>query len=84
MTTTTDVAGLHPLVDHDTTAVLGHALAALARRRGLRWRPDPALRLHLLVSLHHEIRIHLLRATLAGHHHGYTPTELAALLDLPG
>lgn len=84
MTTTTDVLDLRPLADHDTTAVLGQALAALARRRGLRWRPDPAVRLHLLVSLRDEIRIHQLRATLAGHHHGYTPTELAALLDLPG
>lgn len=81
--TTTDVLDLRPLIDHDTTAVLGHALAALAQRRGLRWRPDPALRLHLLVSLRDETRTQLLRATLAAHHHGYSPTEIAALLDLP-
>lgn len=82
--TTTDVLDLRPLIDHDTTAVLGHALAALARRGGLQWRPDPAVHLHLLVSRRDEIRTHLLRATLAAHHHGYTPTEIAALLDLPG
>lgn len=61
-----DVADLRPLTDEHSATTLHHALAALGRQRGLdRIRQtDPAVRLHLLVSLHEQIRGQLLDTVL--------------------
>ena len=79
-----DVLDLYPLTDEHSARTLHHALAALARQRGLdRIRQtDPAVRLHLLVSLHEQIRSALLDTVLQAAREDFTRTELAVLLDL--
>ncbi len=79
-----DILDLRPLADDYTADVLHQALATLAWLRGLDRRRDPAARLHVLASLRDEIHTELLHTTLAAHDHGYSPTQLATLLDLPG
>jgi hypothetical protein len=79
-----DVLDLYPLTDQHSARTLEHALTALARQRGLdRIRQtDPAVRLHLLVSLHQQIRSALLDTVLQAAREDFTRTELAVLLDL--
>lgn len=78
-----DVLDLYPLTDEHSARTLHHALAALGRQRGLDLgRTDPAVRLHLLVSLHEQIRSQLLDTILAAIGDDYNRTELAVLLNL--
>lgn len=85
-----------PFPDDHTCHLLDHAVDALATLRGLyhlthhdrpydsphrAFRHDPALRLHLLVSLQHQLHAELLHAVIAAHDHGYTPGQIAVLLD---
>jgi hypothetical protein len=78
-----DVLDLYPFTDQHSARILHHALAALARHRGLTSAHiDPATRLHLLVSLHEQIRSQLLDTILTAHRDDYTRTELAVLLNL--
>jgi hypothetical protein len=77
-----DVLHLCPLADDHTADVLAHATTVLARKRGLGGdQHDPAVRLHLLVSIRHQLDAELLSAVLTAHDHGYTPNQLAVLLD---
>lgn len=46
------------------------------------FRDDPALRLHLLASLHQQLHAELLHAALATRDHGYTHEQIALLLNL--
>lgn len=79
----TDVLDLCPLTDVDTTDMLDLAVTTLACLRDLDHRyHDPAVRLHLLVSLYEQIRSELLAATLDADDHGYNPTQIAVLLNL--
>lgn len=76
-----DVLDLYPLTDDHSARTLQHALTMLARHRGLN--PlDPAIRLHLLVTLHEQIRSQVLDATLFAYAHDYSRNELAVLLNL--
>ena len=79
-----DVLDLCPLTDQHSARILDHALTALGRQRGLDGirHTDPAVRLHLLVSLHEQIRSALLDTVLTAAHNDYTRTELAILLNL--
>lgn len=79
-----DVLDLCPLTDQHSARILDHALTALGRQRGLDGirHTDPAVRLHLLVSLHEQIRSTLLDTTLAAIRDDYSRTELAVLLNL--
>ena len=79
-----DVLDLCPLTDEHSARILDHALIALGRQRGLDGirHTDPAVRLHLLVSLHEQIRSALLDTTLAAVRDDYSRTELAVLLNL--
>ena len=79
-----DVLDLYPLTDQHSARTLDHALAALARQRGLDGirQTDPAVRLHLLVSLHEQIRSALLDTTLAAVRDDLNRAELAVLLNL--
>lgn len=63
--------------------ILDHAAQALGVRRGYRgpFLDDPAVRLHLLARLHHQLHAKLLGAILNAHEHGYNADELAELLD---
>ena len=78
-----DVTDLRPIIGHDTAETLADALATLAWERQLDRRRDPAARLHLLASLRDQLRSDLLDTVIVAHNHGYTPTQLAVLLDLP-
>ena len=78
-----DVLDLYPLTDEHSARTLNHALAALGRQRGLdNFRQEPAVRLHLLVSLHEQIRSNTLDTILAAHRDDYSRAELAVLLNL--
>jgi hypothetical protein len=79
-----DVLDLQPHTDQHSARTLHHALAALGRQRGLDSfrQTDPAVRLHLLVSLHQQIRSTLLDTILQAAREDFTRTELAVLLDL--
>ena len=79
-----DVLDLCPLTDQHSARILDHALTALGRQRGLDGirHTDPAVRLHLLVSLDEQIRSTLLDTTLAAIRDDYSRTELAVLLNL--
>lgn len=79
-----DVLDLYPHTDEHSARTLNHALAALGRQRGLDGirQTDPAVRLHLLVSLHEQIRSALLETTLAAISDDYNHNELAVLLNL--
>ena len=79
-----DVLDLYPFTDQHSARTLDHALAALGRQRGLDnfHKTDPAIRLHLLVSLHEQIRNNTLDTILAAHRDDYNRTELAVLLNL--
>jgi hypothetical protein len=45
------------------------------------FRNEPTVRLHLLASLHHQLRADLLSTLLNAYDRGHTTKELAALLD---
>jgi hypothetical protein len=78
-----DVLDLYPLVDVDTADLLDHAVDALACLRGLdHRRNDPAVRLHLLTSLYEQTRSALFEATITARDHGYSPTQIAVVLNL--
>lgn len=78
------VLDLQPQPASDTAHLADQALTALAHARGLH-PDDPAVRLHLLVSIHQQLQADTLTAALTAaltaHHHGYTPLELAVLLN---
>lgn len=76
-----DIADLLPYTDDYTAHLLDEATATLAWLRGLDRDRDPAVRLHLLASIHAQVKADLLLAVLAAHDHGHAPDELAALLD---
>lgn len=91
-----DVCDFCPFPDEHTRDVLDDAAEALAILRGLHnlhhddvsdpnpWlalRDDPVLRLHLLTSLQQELQAELLHAVITAHDHGYTPSQIAVLLD---
>jgi hypothetical protein len=77
-----DVLDLYPFADDHTADVLAQATTILARKRGLGGgQDDPAVRLHLLVSICHQLDAELLSAVLTAHDHGYSPNQLAVLLD---
>ena len=69
-----------PHASDDTYDIIADAAATLAWLRGLLHEPDPAVRLHLLASLHHQLHIELTHATLNAHDHGYTPDQIALLI----
>ena len=78
-----DVLDLYPLIDGDTAEMLDLAIHNLACLRGLTPRAhDPAVRLHLLASLYEQARTDLFETTLAAHQHGYSPTQIAVVLNL--
>lgn len=79
-----DVLDLYPHTDEHSARTIDHALAALGRQRGLDTfrQTDPAVRLHLLVSLHEQIRSALLDTTLAAVRDDFNRNELAVLLGL--
>ena len=79
-----DVLDLYPFTDEHSAQTLHHALAALGRQRGLDTfrQTDPVVRLHLLVSLHEQIRSALLDTTLAAIRDEVTRSQLAVLLNL--
>ena len=66
--------GLHNLPHHDDPGDDPNPWLA--------FRADPALRLHLLASLHQQLHAELLTATLAARDHGYTHAQIAVLLNL--
>lgn len=74
------VLDLQPQPASDTAHLADQALTALAHARGLH-PDDPAVRLHLLVSIHQQLQADILTAALTAHQHGYTPLELAVLLN---
>jgi hypothetical protein len=91
-----DVCDFCPFPDEHTRDLLDDAVDALGILRGFHnlthddcpydshhraFRDDPALRLHLLVSLQHELHAELLHAVIAAHDPGYTPGQIAVLLD---
>lgn len=84
-----DVLDLLPFADDHTSHALDDAVEIIGILRGFcrltdtDFLHDPALRLHLLASLHRQLRNDLLAAVLTAHHHGYTPTQIAILSDLP-
>ena len=63
--------------------ILDDAAQALGVRRGYRgpFLDDPAVRLHLLARLHHQLQTKLLGAILDAYEHAYNADELAELLD---
>lgn len=79
-----DLLDLYPLTDEHSARTLDHALAALGRQRGLDGidQTDPAVRLHLLGSLHEQTRSALLDTVLDAVRDDYTRNELAVLLNL--
>lgn len=76
-----DVLDHYPFPDDYTADVIAKATATLAWLRGLDDDPDPAIRLHLLTSLRHQLDEDLLHTVLAAHDHGYTPDQIATLTD---
>lgn len=76
-----DVLDLCPLVDEQTRQAIDQAIGILALLRGLST-VEPAARLHLITSLIREIETRRATAIVAAHEHGYSPTQIAALLDL--
>jgi hypothetical protein len=80
MTTRRDVIDYYPYPDDYTADLITQATATLASLRGLD-NPDPAMRLHLLTSLRHQLDEDLLHTVLAAHDHGYTPDQIATLTD---
>ena len=81
MTAMRDVLDYYPFCDDYTADVIAHATTTLAALRGLHGDPDPAVRLHLLTSLRQQLNSDLLHTTLAAHDHGYTPDQIAIVLD---
>ena len=69
-----------PHASDDTHDVIADAAATLAWLRGLDHDPDPAVRLHLLASLHHQLQIEITHATLIANDRGYTPDQIALLI----
>ena len=85
-----DVTDLYAYPDDYTHDAIHHATTTLGNLRGFcdlddsrDFLADPALRLHLLVSLQQQLKADILHALLDAHDHGYTLTELAVLLDHP-
>ena len=86
-----DVTDLYTFPDDHTHDAIHHAIKTLGNLRGFcdliddprDFLDDPALRLHLLVSLQQQLTADILHALLDAHDHGYTLTELAVLLDHP-
>lgn len=84
-----DAGDLRPHTDDHTHDSLADAVELLGILRGIpEWSPDdfltdPGLRLHLLASLHHQLRHELFEAIHAAHDHGYTLTELILIADYP-
>ena len=75
-----DVLDHYPYPDDYTADLITQATTTLAWLRGLD-HPDPAMRLHLLASLRHQLDQDLLYTVLAAHDHGYTPEQIATLTD---
>jgi len=76
-----DVLDHAPFADDDTAALVTGAVGDLAELRDLH-HPNPAVRLHLLASLHQETRHQLLKAILDARDHHYSATQIAVLLHL--
>ena len=76
-----DVLDYYPYPDDYTADILADATATLAWLRGLDGDPDPVVHLHLLASLRQQLNNDLLHSALAAHDHGYTPTQIAIVLD---
>jgi hypothetical protein len=78
-----DVLDHYPYPDDYTADIIAQATATLAWLRDLdaNPNPDPAIRLHLLTSLRHQLDEDLLHTILAAHDHGYTPDQIATLTD---
>lgn len=76
---------LSPLIDDHARDVLDDAAETLGLLRGYPGAAlnDPAVHLHLLASLHLQLRADLLLAAHIAYDHGHTIDELAALLDDP-
>jgi len=75
MTTHTPI----PRSDDDTFELIDHALAALAKRRGL-WLGDDAVLIHLLASLIDQAQRCLPEAVLGARDHGASWQDIATLL----
>jgi hypothetical protein len=70
-----------PTLDSNTTDVLTDALAALARRHTPQYcLDDPAVTLHLLTSLHHQIQAALPAAVARARDHNLSWAEIGDLL----
>ena len=69
-----------PMVDEETEAVLGQAVASLGIARGLEWVGDDGVAVHLLVSLIAQAQTRLHEAVAGALDQEYTWAELAHLL----
>lgn len=70
-----------PAPGGDTADALADALVALARRHTPAYRlDDPAVTLHLLTSLHHQIQTALPEAVARARDHNYSWAEIGDLL----
>ena len=77
----THVCDLRPYPDHDTHQALDEAIEVLAIIRDLP-ATNPDNRIHLLTSLLAQADADLTAAISDAHNDGYTPLEIAILLDL--
>jgi hypothetical protein len=72
---------IRPALSNDTADALADALATLARRHTPTYDlDDPAVTLHLLTSLHHQIQAALPTAVARARDHHYSWTEIGDLL----
>jgi hypothetical protein len=70
-----------PTPDSDTADALADALTTLARRHTPTYNlDDPAVTLHLLTSLHHQIQAALPTAVAQARDHNYSWAEIGDLL----
>jgi predicted RNA-binding protein associated with RNAse of E/G family len=76
-----EVLDLCPMTDEQTRQAIDQAIGILALLRNLST-IEPAARLHLITSLDRELETRRATAIIAAHKHGYTPTQIAVLLDL--
>lgn len=66
----------------DAAHAIDGAVELLASLRGLYHHGGPAVAVHLLSALHHQLLRDLLDAVIAAHNHGYTPDQIAQLAGL--
>ena len=83
----TDLEHLRPYLDSHTSTVIAQAARQLGFIRGYRgpYLDDPTVRLGLLASLQHQLRVEMVDTACQTRQHGYTSDELLTLLTIqPG